>query len=197
MRSVLAALIILLVLGGCQPELHPTSTPVSETPLPATPTFTVATTPTVGSTVDISSVSEYLKAWPAPGKTYSITDYQKLAPSLQWGATVPGICVYVWPFPFLDPGDFPTTEEWLDRIRLVVDSESITEYHSILMTDSFGREITVDTETDKLHYREPDGSPYSICYAVSLGIGRHAVAFAVEKSHGEEIAVTWEFTLVE
>ena len=104
-----------------------------------------------------------------PGAVLSVAEYQNLAPSLELGATVPCVCVGVDPLGLLDPRDSPTTEEWLARTRLVVDGNTITEYHSNLMSDLLGKEVR-DAETGELFFKTPAGSPFRLCYATSLEV---------------------------
>jgi hypothetical protein len=125
-----------------------------------------------------------------------MAEYRNLAPSLEWGATVPCVCIGVDPLGLLEPGDSPTTEEWLARIRLVVDGNTITEYHSNLMTDLLGKKVR-DGETDELLFKTPPGSPFRICYAASLKVGLHMATFVVDKPSGEEWSYSWQFVITE
>jgi hypothetical protein len=173
--------------------------PVTELAVDTTPSVEPAATMELISEPGVSSIPQpnYLGSlWPEPGETLSLSEYEALAPSLAWGATVPGICFGHQPLWLLVPGDFPTTEEWLDRVHLVVDRRKITEYHSIMMTDSEGAKM-IDPGTDQALYKAPDGSPFGMCYAASLGVGRHTVTFVAKKTSGEEVTYTWQFTITE
>jgi len=150
----------------------------------------------VEQTIAVTPVPEYLGVRPWPGAVLSVTEYQNLAPSLEWGAAVPCVCVGVDPLGLLEPGDSPTTEEWLARTRLVVDGNTITEYHSNLMSDLLGKEVR-DGETDELLFKTPPGSPFRICYAVSLKVGLHMATFVVEKPSDEEWSYSWQFVITE
>lgn len=132
---------------------------------------------------------------PEIGSTYSISDYEKLAPSLEgWGATRPGICFSIWAFYFMEEGDFPTPEEWLDKISFSVDDQEIEDYHSLLETDSPGR-FYMDPVSELVLWKEPGGSPYCLCYAISLKKGDHMAKISVEKSSGEIGEFSWHFRI--
>jgi hypothetical protein len=183
MRRLIWSLGVIVILTGCcSRQMKPTTTII----------------PTTEPTIPVTPLPEYLgMVLPEPGGVYSVTEYEALAPSLGgWGATVPGICLGVGPFWLLEPGDFPTTEEWLAQIHLVVDGRIITEYHSIEMTDSLGSE-SIDRETGEVLFKEPPGSPYEICYAASLEVGQHTATFVAQRTSGEEATYTWQFHITE
>lgn len=161
----------------------------------ASPTPTI--TSMVESTIAVTPSPKYLGViLPGPGEVYSIAEYNALSSSLGWEATTPGVCFGLYPFWLLEPGDFPTTQEWLERIHLVVDGKIITEYHSILMTDSLGSE-GLDPETGQVLFREPAGSPFRICYASLLEVGQHTATFVAKKTSGAEVTYTWQFRITE
>ncbi|MCP4539717.1 MAG: hypothetical protein GY832_21475 [Chloroflexi bacterium] len=90
-----------------------------------------------------------------------MAEYENLAPNMGWNAIVPGICLSIYPFKLLESGDSPTVKEWLAQMYLVVDSETITQHHSLLKTKSMGRDL-VDPETGEVIWKEPDGSPLRV-----------------------------------
>lgn len=154
--------------------------------------------PTIELAITPSPLPDYLgMVEPEPGQVYSVAEYKIIASSIHgWGATVPGICLWVRPLPLLEPGDFPTREEWLARVHLIVDDRAIKEYHSIFMNDSLGIQVA-DPETGEVLFKTPDGSPYGVCYAVSLEAGRHVATFVAEKTSSEEMSYTWQFVITE
>jgi hypothetical protein len=186
MKRLYLLLGLVIILGGCCSSMQHREG------------FTATKTPIVEPTIAVTPPPEYLGLiLPEPGSSYSVAEYETLAPTLGgWEATVPGICLGVRPFWLMEPGDFPTPDEWLARIHLIVDGGMITEYHSILMNDSFGSE-GIDSETGEVLFKAPDGSPYGICYAATLGVGRHTVIFVAKKTSGEEATYTWQFRITE
>jgi hypothetical protein len=128
--------------------------------------------------------------------SYTLSEYNNLAPSLLWNATDPGICFSMEPFPLLTPGDFPTVDEWLEQMYLIVDDKVISNHHSLLTVDLVGQK-KIDPTTGDILYQEPDGSPLRICYAVPLGVGQHNVTLVVEKTTGEKVDYTWSFVIKE
>ena len=153
--------------------------------------------PTIGPTITVTSLPNYLGVVvPGPGETYTIMEYQSLAPSLGWNATVPSVCFSITPFRFLEPGDAPTAEKWLAQVHLIVDDRIITEYHSLLKTNSEGSQL-IDPETGETIWKEPAGSPLRSCYAAPLEIGQHIATLVVEKTSGEQETCTWSFTITE
>jgi hypothetical protein len=144
-----------------------------------------------------ASVPDYLMTLgPAPGAHYTLAEYEDLAASFGWGATVPGICFSVTPVLLLEPGDFPTAEEWLSRMYIIVDGKRITEYHSLLKTDTLGLGHR-DPKTGEYLYQAPAGSPFRVCYAAALGIGTHTVTVVISKTSGEVASHSWSFYIVE
>ena len=133
---------------------------------------------------------------PGSGESLSMAEYQALAPSLGWNASEPGICVSFFPIPLLEPGDTPTAKEWLSQVHLVIDDDIVTQYHSLLQTNSEGGRL-VDPDTGELAWKEPDGSPLMVCYAASLGIGDHTATIVVAKTSGEQVTYTWSFAISE
>jgi hypothetical protein len=145
----------------------------------------------------ITPLPDYLWAVvPDPGERLTIAQYEKLAPSLGWNATAPGVCVSIAPRRFMEPGDFPSAEEWLAQVHLSVDDRLIAEHHSLLKTDSKGAWLE-DPETGSLIWKEPDGSPLRVCYAATLGAGQHIVELVVVKTSGESVVYKWFFVLTE
>jgi len=150
--------------------------------------------PVVESTA-VEPLPEYLGFLkPGPGETYTLTEYENLAPTMWIGATEPGICFSIFVSIFMEPGDFPTAEEWLKNVYLVVNTTLIPDYHSLLKLDSEGL-IATDPKTGEIIWKEPSGSPLRVCYAVPLEIGQHTASIVVEKTSGEQITYTWPFTI--
>jgi len=133
---------------------------------------------------------------PAPGEHYTLSEYENLAPSIGWGSDVPGICISVTPVLLLEPGDFPTAEEWLSRMYIIVDGKTITEPQSVLKTDTIGLGHQ-DPDTGEYVYKAPDGSPFGICYEVALGIGKHTATVVISKTSGALVSYSWPFYIVE
>ena len=153
-------------------------------------------TPELLAVTELSFPDHILAVIPEPGESYTLDEYQTLAPALRWNATEPSVCVSVAPAPLLIPGDFPTEREWLARVNLVIDNQLIENYHSLLKTNSLGL-ILRDPETGDILAEEPDGTPYRICYAAELIPGQHTVTLVIQTSLGEEDTYTWMFNIVE
>ena len=198
-RMILGLLIAISILSACHP-----SGLQQETVVPTVDGIPREVgTPTVDDTLmevaalAVTPLPKYLLfVAPNPGESLTITEYKELAISLGWDATMPGICLSVSPGPLLEAGDTPTAEEWLGQMSLIVDDKVITEYHSLLKTDSLGGEWR-DPTTQELIKKEPEGSPLRVCYAATLGVGQHTVTVVVEKSSGELATYTWTFALTE
>jgi hypothetical protein len=68
--------------------------------------------PATGVTMTVMPLPDYLGVVvPRAGESYTTAEYEGLAPSLGWNATVPGICFSIAPHRFIEPGDFSTAEE--------------------------------------------------------------------------------------
>jgi hypothetical protein len=50
----------------------------------------------------------------------TLTTYKEMAPSFHWGAEDPSICFSIFPFHFMEPGEFSIAEEWLKKVWLVL-----------------------------------------------------------------------------
>ena len=199
-RSLFWVLAWIITLTACQPVLVtrtrvPTSTERSvEQP---TTVIDVTALPPTEVTMAVTPLPNHLGVvMPQPGESYTTTEYEKLASSLGWNATVPGICFSIAPHRFMEPGDFPTAEEWLTHVHLAVDGSPIMQHHSLLKTDSEGRYL-VDPDTKETLWKEPSGSPLRVCYAAQLGAGRHTATLTVETTSGEETTYTWQFVITE
>ncbi|MGD8625851.1 MAG: hypothetical protein PVJ34_15040 [Anaerolineae bacterium] len=160
-------------------------------------TLSTTSTAEVEPTATIAAMPEYIGfVSPHPGESLSMAEYKALAPSLGWNASEPGICVSLFPHPLMEPGDTPTAKEWLSQVHLLIDGDIITKYHSLLETNSEGGRL-IDPDTGELVWKEPDGSPFGVCYAASLGIGYHTVTIVVEKTSGEQVSYAWSFAISE
>lgn len=211
-RKISIALLILLIAACIVPNKSPERTaanhtavgviePIVVTLKPENPLREETTRDSGSSGTDSKTTSTQLPEYlpfviPESGSRYSLCEYRELAPSLRWNATEPGVCVSISPIWLLEPGDFPTTQEWLAQMYLQIDDQVITEPHSLLETDSFGFEL-YDPETGKVVGREPDGTPFRVCYSVPLGPGLHTATLVVTKTSGEKVSYSWDFLIVE
>lgn len=197
MKHLSLSILVLVIVTGCTnvrvehtAVSNPPNAPVQES---TTPTATLFVAPTI----IVTPYPKYVGvSVPEPGKSYTVDEYKALAPSLGWNATLPGICISIWPWSLLETGDFPTTEEWLARMYLVIDDQVISEYHSLLMTKSEGRWGFAPETKEKL-WQEPPGSPLCVCYATSLDIGVHTATITIKKTSGSEVSHSWQFAITE
>ncbi len=167
-RELLLLLGVIAMLAGCCP-----ATPVPAEPWP----------------VYLSAIR------PAPGKSYTVEEYEDLALSYVGGeARVPGICFTVYPASLVEPGDFLTAEQFLGRVSLVVDGQTKRFHHSLFKTDYPAVPIS-DPETSQVIAQIPEGSPLSVCYAASLGAGVHTATVAISRTSGVEETYTWQFII--
>ena len=143
-----------------------------------------------------SELPQYLGfVLPEINSTYSTSQYAGLAPSLGgWGATEPGVCFSIWAYFFIEDGDAPTTEEWLSRISFFVDDQEIIKYQSLLTMDTQGR-VKTDPGSQEVIWKEPNGSPFGLCYAIELGPGDHVARMRVEKRSGTFVEFSWFFKI--
>lgn len=186
-RLALRVLIALVVLTSCQAAGHSDREDA--------PTETCA--PFKTATPRVSPRPDYLLGIaPNAGEVLTVQEYERLAPSLGWDATLPSICLSIEPYPLMEPGNFPTAEEWLSRVSVTVDGRVIDTHHALLTTDRMGIQLS-DPDTGELLKRAPDGSPFRLCYAATLGLGVHNVTLNVMKQPGEAATYTWSFELTE
>lgn len=197
---LLAIVVVLVNCRACRNDGH-TSTPHIDSSPTAESTLAATTEPTAVATatpaIPVESLTEYL--WfvvPVPGESYTVSEYENLAPSLGWNATLPGICFPISFFWLVEPGDLYTLREWLNRVHLVVDDVIITEYHSLLEQDTLGG-VAIDPETGETISKVPDGDPAMVCYAIPLDVGQHTATITVEKTSGEQLSYSWSFVITE
>jgi len=164
MKRVCLLIGLLIVLTGClcTPEERATTEVMVPIPLPG-----------------------HLRAVvPLPGETYTAEEYGDLAPSLGWNATTASICFSIFPSKLMESGDFFDSAEWWlsNRVYLVVDNQTTREYHSLVLTDSLGRE-GIDPATGDIIWKEPDGL--------------HTATIVAGKTSGEKVSYTWQFRITD
>ncbi|NIP54507.1 MAG: hypothetical protein GWN61_24300 [candidate division Zixibacteria bacterium] len=120
---------------------------------------------------------------PEPGSSYTIAEYNELV-SLSTDATDPSICFSIEPLWFMEPGDFPTMEQFLSWIYMTVDDVLISHYSGLRTTDSLGAE-GYNRFTNELLWKAPDGSPYHLCYARGTKSGKTFSNYFCQKACGQ------------
>jgi hypothetical protein len=200
MKPLPILLLLTIFATSCTTTPAPTPTQI---PSPTfAPTFTPTTTPTFiptqtpYPTIAVTPLPYYF--WgisPGPDTTYSIEEYKILAPSKGWGASLPGICFIIFPVHFMEPGDFPTADEWIsNNVKLIINQMEIDDYHALFLTNLLGG-TNIDSETGEIIWKAPDGEPLRVCYAVPLEPGFHNGTIIVEKTSGKQISYSWKFEI--
>jgi hypothetical protein len=163
------------------------------------PDILQTSTPLKKDTQEISQyhLPKYLGVvFPEPESQYTLSEYRDLAESLGWDAASPGICFSISPYYFMEPGDFPTVDQWLRKVVVSVDEEGSLEYSSVFLTDSVGIYYE-DSESGEILWKEPAGSPLRPCYSASIDIGHHTVRITVRTTSGKQESFNWSFEIVE
>lgn len=180
MKAIHLTLLIWLVLISCTPF-------ISDAPEPES-----SIVPTITPLPDFLG---YLL--PQPGSSYSLQEFEELAPGTGWGTNLPGICFsIVDPSPFLERGDFLSTEEWLSRISVTIDGELLLHYDVAEVTDLAGWEQT-DPQTEEVLWRVPDGIPWLLCYATTLDVGEHTATITVNRTSSKQVSFSWSFNVMD
>lgn len=146
-----------------------------------------------------------LTVLPWPGEVITLAEYNSLAKDTQAASTVPSVCLGIQPT--LEPEDFFTSPaEWFDqKTTVVIDGETIPNDYELVVTDAPDSNIYYDDGSSNpvVVARIPSGSPYFVCYPVSLGVGKHIVTFSYKNSSGklfdywgEPTEYSWEFAIV-
>ena len=135
-----------------------------------------------------------LDLWPEPGSVTALERYRQS--NNVYGSPPSSVCVDFDETPFLEVGDFLSTEELLSRFSLEIDGAEIDEPDYIFMRDTEGADYR-DPETGEVLFRNPPGGPFILCFVSELDIGRHTVTFVGSKTSGEELGYSWSFLLVE
>lgn len=131
---------------------------------------------------------------PEPDSCYTVAAYEELASLSSLHEFMgPGICFSIDPFPLMEPGDFPTTEAFLLRIRMIIDENLISHYRSAT-EEGFVYEHR-DIETNELLWRIPEGAESQVCFEVALDPGDHVATIIFERTSGKMEQFTWLFTL--
>lgn len=197
MRKYFILLLLMICIAGCKKSTEyeiATSYKNKTHPSFITPTAVIEFkhTPKPSTTISHSFPGWVL---PEPERVYTVSEYNNLAPSTNWGMNKPGICFSIYPRIFMEKGDFYTAEEWLDHVQVEVDGNML-QRNSLLLTDAEGL-IKSDTGTGEILWQVPDGSPLRPCYTTSLDVGIHVVMITVTRTSGEQESFTWSFEIVE
>lgn len=175
------------------PELAKTpeiSAPTDQTEIPEC----ILTLPRMSPTIDS------LPPWigyvePYPGSCYTLSAYLDSAgASSYYELNGPGICFAIGGLFFLmEPGDFPTTEQFLSRYHLIVDGKFFEKYH---YATEFGFSFErLDPNTGEPLWRIPEGLEGSVCFEVPLDPGEHEATLIYEYPSAKSEEYTWMFTL--
>jgi hypothetical protein len=170
-----------------------------------TSTASVEATQEAEPTIEIVSTRKYVIATPTasflgyvlpePGSSYTIAEYNKLV-TFSSDIADPSICFSIDSMGLMEKGDFPTMEQFLSWIYIEVDDVRISQYSSLWITSLEGG-VAYDRFTNEILWKEPDGSPYRLCYAVDLGPGIHTATIFVEKSAEKRESYMWSFEITE
>jgi hypothetical protein len=137
--------------------------------------------------------------YPSPGAVVNIDEYVgEDGQGYYFGVNAPSICVSFLPYPFLlEPGDFLTSDDVLERLSLKIDGITLSEvdFDQIeLATISGMPRVPDDLETGRPEASVPEGR-YVVCFKVDLEPGMHSATFTAQKTSGEKIEYTWSFFL--
>jgi len=178
MKRDLYILGLIVMLSGCCIDLEPDQ--ISITPVP---------------------VFEYLSVRPSPG-IYTQEEYVEINAWSPLCEANPG-CIFlsIDPFPLVEPGDFLTVEDWMERITVMVDGSIVygiegSQEGLVFTTASFGRPI-YDPETNEIIAQSPDGSPFTLCYSAPLDVGQHIATVIIVTTSGSQFSYSWPVTIVD
>jgi len=186
---------LLITMIGCQAEAT-----VPPTIVPTAP-------PTIVPTVESQPLPMYIaRIHPEPGSSVSMVELEQEAHTFFFDPTqvisvtrvpvMPSVCLYiVFLGEIVEEGDFLSSEDWLLRMRLVLDGEIMPRPYATEFAYSIPADM-LDPDSGAVIGRFPE--PVSICYdAQTASPGQHTATFVVKKTSGEELAYTWSFTVTE
>jgi hypothetical protein len=174
-------LLLVIIMGACNLQDQKTNINSEDSSITVTPVLSMVEKP-----------SYIVETWPEAEQILTMEEYETL---LWYDATLPSICVVFDPFVLVERGEFLSTEEYLTRFRLEIDELIITELHYVFLPDTGGYDGPVDPDTGEPMYRVPDGWPYHLCFAATLGEGKHHATLIAQRTSGQELRYSWSFTI--
>ncbi len=153
-------------------------------------------------TIETAPLPEYLGyVFPEPQSTVDLGNdryndkFKEELNTIHFGPTEPSICLGVDSAPLMDIGDTPSTDEFLEQMRLIVDGQTITEPNFFEGYDSFGEEWY--SEDGDFLFRTPDGMAFNVCWQGPLNSGVHIVDYVFTRTSGVEEMYSWSFEIVD
>lgn len=201
-RNISLFTLLLIASVGCQPTANSTTNLIIDQESQSVDEFEIdeVEEEKTGSNESNSAnnlLPDYIaRILPEHNGQYSLSEYEQLAKNTSWGINSAGICISVEAAPLMEPGDFLTAKEFIDRISIRIDDSLIAEPSSILHFEIAGIEKR-DPVSDEIVWKAPDGFPAGICYEKELSIGQHFGEVLIQRSSGEEVKYNWSFVITE